>query len=32
MVVDKLIKEIENRIELKHEAYVLIEHITGFNK
>lgn len=32
MVASKLINEMQNRIELKHEAYILIEYVTGFNK
>jgi len=32
MVISELLRKIENRIEFKHEAYILIEYVTGFNK
>jgi len=32
MVVSELLKQIKNRIEFEHEAYIFIEHITGYCK
>ena len=32
MVVSELLRKIEKEIEFRHEAYILIEHVTGFNK